>query len=176
MVRESPAAIRMRLAPLLEPLLADAELELEDVELRPAGRRSVLRVVVDGDQGVNLDQIADVTNAISHRLDEPDAAALLGGGSYTLEVTSPGVDRPLTQPRHWRRNRGRLVSVRLTDDQNVTGRIVAVDDDGVELDIAGTQTRIAYSDVTRARVEVEFTRPASTGQPGSDAALDTEEE
>ena len=94
------------------PLVTAAGLDLEDVVVRPAGRRSLVRVVVDSDGGVSLDAVASISGAISEALDE---AGVMGQTPYTLEVSSPGVDRPLTEPRHWRRARGRLVQVELVE-------------------------------------------------------------
>src|ERR1700761_4818005 len=102
-----------RLAELIEPVTAAAGLDLESVRMSVAGRRRLLRVVVDGDHGVSLDDAADVSREISAVL---DASNILGDMPYTLEVSSPGTDRPLTQPRHWRRARGRLVRVKVTGE------------------------------------------------------------
>jgi ribosome maturation factor RimP len=142
---------------LREPLL-DLGLDLEAVELTPAGKKRVLRVAVDKDGGVTLDDIADATRAVSQELDERD---LMGEQAYTLEVTSRGVDRPLTEPRHWRRNRDRLVRVQRTDGTQLTGRVGDSDDAGVTLDVSGSSERVAYDDVAKALVQIEFNRPAS---------------
>lgn len=148
-----------RLAALLAEPIKALGLDLEAVELSKAGKRSVLRVAVDKDGGVDLDDIAAATREVSRLLDESD---VMGGGSYTLEVSSPGVDRPLTLPRHWRRNASRLVKVTLTGGDEVTGRIMAADDDGAELDVDGDQRRIAFADVSKARIQIEFKRPAGS--------------
>ena len=142
---------------LTDPLL-ELGLDLEAVELTPAGRRRVLRIAVDKDGGVTLDDVAAATKEISRVVDAGDA---MGEHPYTLEVTSPGVDRPLTLPRHWRRNEGRLVKVALQDGSTVTGRIGASDDRGVELDVDGTGRTVAYDDVASARIQVEFNRKES---------------
>jgi len=140
---------------LLEPVVADRGLDLEDVTITPAGRRRLLRVVVDRDGGVGLDTVAEVSTAVSRALDDSDA---MGGQPYVLEVTSPGVDRPLTQPRHWRRATGRLVKATLTDGSTVLGRVGAADDDSAALDVDGSSRRLAYAEVATARVQVEFTK------------------
>ena len=140
-----------RLQRLLEPVVTEAGLDLEAVEVTPAGRRRVLRVVVDRDGGIDLDGIADVSNAVSEALDSSD---VMGGQAYVLEVTSPGTDRPLTEPRHWRRAVGRLVKVDLGDGTTRTERVQNAGDDAADLE--GGPVR--YSDVRRARVEVEFAR------------------
>jgi ribosome maturation factor RimP len=146
---------------LLGPVVAATGLELEDVELRSVGRRLVLRVLVDGETGVSLDQVATASHAVSEALDDAEP---LGDEPYTLEVSSPGVDRPLTLPRHWRRNVGRLVAVTLVDGREVTGRVLSVDDEQVELEIdtKGRKSRrsVALADVRRALVQVEFSRVA----------------
>lgn len=148
-------ARRDRLVKLLEPVVVAAGLDLEDVTITPAGRRRLVRVVVDGDGGVSLDHVAEVSQAVSKTLDAHDA---LGSDPYVLEVTSPGVDRPLTLPRHWRRARGRLVRVETVTGAPVEGRVLAADDSGAELDVAGATRRVEYQEVTRARVQVEFRR------------------
>jgi ribosome maturation factor RimP len=117
----------------------------------------VLRVAVDRDGGVDLDDIAAATGEVSRVLDDAD---VMGGGSYTLEVSSPGVDRPLTLPRHWRRNVGRLVKVTLHEGGELTGRIVGADEDGADLDVDGDARRVGFDDVAKARIQIEFTRPA----------------
>jgi ribosome maturation factor RimP len=100
------------LAALLEPVVTAAGAELESVRISRAGSRRVLRVVVDADDGVDMDAIARVSRAVAAEVDGQDA---MGPGGYTLEVSSPGVDRPLTEERHWRRARGRLVHVNVKD-------------------------------------------------------------
>ena len=131
-------------------------LDVESVEVTPAGKRRVLRVAVDKDGGVTLDDVAAATREVSRVLDESD---VMGEQPYTLEVTSPGVDRPLTQPRHWRRNQGRLVKVSLHDGRTVTGRVVDSDDEHASLDVEGSGTeQVAYDDVAKAKVQVELNR------------------
>ena len=144
-----------RIADALRDRLSALGLDLEAVELTPAGKRRVLRVAVDQDGGVSLDDIADATRAVSGVLDDTD---LMGETAYTLEVTSRGVDRPLTEPRHWRRNRDRLVKVSLLDGTQLTGRVTDSDDAGVTLDVAGSPRRLAYDEVGKALVQVEFNR------------------
>jgi ribosome maturation factor RimP len=145
-----------RLAGLLAEPIEALGLDLEAVDLSKAGKRSVLRVAVDKDGGVDMDDIASATGEVSRVLDETD---VMGNNSYTLEVSSPGVDRPLTLPRHWRRNARRLVKVSLAEGDEVTGRIMAADDEGADLDVDGSTRHVAFSDVAKARVQIEFTRP-----------------
>ena len=146
---------RSRLAEVLTEPLAATGLDVEAIELTPAGKRRVLRVAVDQDGGVSLDDIADATRAVSGVLDDTD---LMGETAYTLEVTSRGVDRPLTEPRHWRRNRDRLVKVSLLDGTQLTGRVTDSDDAGATLDVAGSPRRLAYDEVGKALVQIEFNR------------------
>ena len=146
---------------MLRGPLAAAGLDLEDVEISTIGRRRLVRVLIDKDGGVTLDEIADATHIVGGRLDSSD---VLGDGAYTLEVTSPGIDRPLTQPRHWRRNVDRLVKVRPREGGSVTGRILEADDSAAVLDIDGSREHVAYADVAKATIEVEFNRPAKPGE------------
>jgi ribosome maturation factor RimP len=149
-----------QIAGVLTPILAQFGLELEAVEIIPAGKRRLLRVVVDGDgpegTGPLLDEIAEASKAASAALDRAD---VIGNAAYTLEVTSRGVGRPLELPRHWRRNTGRLVAVRLSEGDTITGRIVSNTDDGVRLNAAGEDREIRFADVERALVQVELNRP-----------------
>jgi ribosome maturation factor RimP len=149
---------RARLRAVVEPVVSRAGYDLDDLVVSRAGRRHLLRLVVDGDAGVSLDDIADISRAVSVAL---DTAEETGGqfvaGEYLLEVSSPGVDRPLTLPRHWRRNIGRLIRVS-AQDRPVTGRITAADDERVTLDIDGEARQLAYGQLGPGRVQVEFTR------------------
>ena len=150
-----------RLAELIEPVVAAAGLDLESVRMSVAGKRRLLRIVVDGDHGVSLDDAADVSREISAMLDEANA---LGEVPYTLEVSSPGVDRPLTEPRHWRRAAGRLVKVKAQGEGTIEGRVLAADADGVTLDLAGGERReFGYRDLGPGRVQVEFSNVGAAG-------------
>jgi ribosome maturation factor RimP len=153
------SASRARLVQLLTPAVEATGHDLEDVSVAAAGRRSVVRVVVDKDGGVTLDDIAEVSRAVSDVLDAPEVEDLLAG-AYTLEVTSPGVDRPLTEPRHWRRNVSRLVKVTLGDKSTVTGRVLSSDAGSVVLDVDGTQRTLSLGEIAAATVQVEFSRAA----------------
>ncbi|MFF9410639.1 ribosome maturation factor RimP [Streptomyces anandii] len=150
-----------RLREILEPLVASQGLDLEEIAVDSVGRKRVLRVVVDSDTGADLDRIADVSRALSARLDETDA---MGEGEYTLEVGTPGAERLLTQHRHYVRATGRLVKFELAEGGELVARITGVDDDGLDLEVPGvkgrraTTRRIGFPDVVRARVQVEFSR------------------
>lgn len=156
-----------RIADVVAPVLEQFALDLDAVEIKPAGRRSVVRVVVDGDghdgTGPSLDDIAEATKAVSGALDASDAT---GAGPYTLEVSSRGVGRPLTLPRHWRRNTDRLVNVSLADGGALTGRITASDEDTVTLEVDGAARQLAYSEINKALVQTELNRPKRTGPAG----------
>jgi ribosome maturation factor RimP len=176
--RPDPAT--QRLAGWIEPVVGAAGYELDDLVVTPAGRRSVVRVVVDRDEGVTLDDIAEVSRAVSAALDHQDGE--LGRAPYVLEVTSPGVDRPLTEPRHWRRNTGRLVSVAVGPagaTEQVTARVTAVEDAGVTLAVEakakpGAKKRppvarqVPWAELGTGRVQVEFGRAGAGEEHGPD--------
>lgn len=160
---------------------------VDDVTVTPAGRRRVVRVTVDrpldGLEGtdpvdpLSLDEVAEATRAVSEVL---DGTALLGSQPYTLEVTTPGVGRPLTTPEHFRRNLGRLVEVDLEGQPTTTGRIREISADRVLLEVPAEgktparEVEVALDQVRRARVQVEFNRP--TGEGGGGAAADQPDE
>jgi ribosome maturation factor RimP len=146
---------RDRLAGVLTEPLAASGLDVEAIELTPAGRRRLLRVAVDKDGGVTLDDIASATKQVGVLLDGSD---VMGEQPYTLEVTSPGIDRPLSLPRHWRRNQGRLVKVTTTDGRTLTGRLTGSDETGADLDIDGRTERVPFDTVAKAKVQIEFNR------------------
>lgn len=147
------------LEPVVAGAVAAAGFELEQLDVLRAGRRRLVKVVVDGDDGVGLDQVAEISRAVASVLDDHDAVL---GGPYTLEVTSPGLDRPLTRPRHWRRARFRLVKVRPVEGAEFLGRVGDADEDpggGVQMLVDGALRRVGYAEVARAAVEVEFKQP-----------------
>jgi ribosome maturation factor RimP len=151
-------AAKARVRAVIEPVVVAAGFDLEDVHLSRAGRRHVLRVLVDADGGISLDDVAVVSREISQALDtvEETQGEVLAG-EYQLEVGSPGVDRPLTLPRHWRRNVSRLVAVTVAG-RSLTGRITAADETGVVLDVDGRSTEIPYADLGPGKVQIEFKR------------------
>ncbi|TRV73405.1 ribosome maturation factor RimP [Streptomyces sp. 130] len=150
-----------RLRGLVEPLVSAEHLELEEIEVSRAGRRRVLRIVVDSDEGVELDACAELSRAISAKLDETD---VMGEDEYVLEVSSPGADRPLSEHRHYVRATGRLARLTLREGGELVARILAVDEDGLDLEVPGvkgrrpTARRIAFDEIAKARVELEFNR------------------
>ena len=148
-------ATRDRITAAVADPLDALGLDLEAVELTPVGKHRMLRLAVDRDGGVTLDDVAEATRAVSDAIDD---AGAMGESPYTLEVTSRGVDRPLTLPRHWRRNHDRLVKVTTTGGETLTGRIGASDDDGVTLDVEGETRTLGYDEVAKALVQIEFNR------------------
>ncbi|GAA3907457.1 ribosome maturation factor RimP [Actinoplanes auranticolor] len=151
-------AAKARVRAVIEPVVVAAGFDLEDVNLSRAGRRHVLRVLVDADGGISLDDVAVVSREISQALDtaEENQGEVLAG-EYQLEVGSPGVDRPLTLPRHWRRNVSRLVAVTVAG-RSLTGRVTSADDTCVVLDVDGRSTEIPYAELGPGKVQIEFKR------------------
>jgi ribosome maturation factor RimP len=158
----SAAQAREHLLDLLGPLVTEAGYDLEDVAVTSAGRRSLVRVTVDAEGGIDLDAVAVVSRVISDALDadaaDPRSPRALSG-AYVLEVSSPGVDRPLTEPRHWRRATGRLVKVEV-EGRTVVARVTGVDDAGVTLDVDAGDRQVGWPDLGRGKVQVEFNRPS----------------
>ena len=148
-------AIRDRIEAELDDPLRALGLDIEAVDITPAGKRRILRIAVDKDGGVTLDEVAEATREVNRVLDESD---VMGEQPYTLEVTSRGVDRPLTLERHWRRNASRLVKVTFEDGETETGRIVEAAAESVTLDFGGTRREVTYAEVKKALVQVEFNR------------------
>ncbi len=155
-VLSGPAPDPGRLTRVLEPVVHALNMDLESIRVTTAGRRRVLRVIVDAHGGVSLDDIALASRELSSRL---DASGEMGDDPYTLEVSSPGVDRPLTQPRHWRRNVGRLVVTAAPGDdrdERIEGRISSVGDSGVILERDGVLHEYRFAELGPGRVQVEF--------------------
>ena len=163
MTSRTPTAAGARIATVVEPVVRAAGYDLEQVSVATVGRRAVVRVVIDKDGGVSLDDAADVSRAVSAALDTDESQRSFADlSAYTLEVTSPGVDRPLTEPRHWRRAAGRLVRTRIGSTP-VHGRIVSADDVHVILDVDGAPRTVPYADLGRGSVLVEFAHRDSAG-------------
>jgi ribosome maturation factor RimP len=149
---------RERLRAVILPVVQAAGYELDRLSVARAGRRHLVRVCIDGDDGVSLDAVADVSRLISAALDRDEHdRGQLTPGEYVLEVSSPGVDRPLTQPRHWRRNVGRRVVVSVAG-KSVAGQIAAADADGVTLEVAGQPRRLTYAELGPGRIQLDFGR------------------
>jgi len=145
---------------VLEPVVHAAGFELDELDVHTVGRRHTVRLVVDADSGVDLDDIARLSRAASAELEQHEH---LIAGSYTLEVTSPGVERPLTLPRHWRRARLRQVAVRLVDGSTLVARVGDAGDEAVTVLVDGALRELRYDDVAHAAVQVEF-RAAPAGE------------
>jgi ribosome maturation factor RimP len=144
-----------RLEPVVADAVAGAGFELEQVHVQQAGRTQLVKVIVDGDNGIGLDEVAAVSRAVAEALDAQDDVLR---GAYTLEVTSPGLDRPLTKPRHWRRAKLRRVAVRQAEDKFLA-RVGDAAEDAVELLVEGELRRVEYVDIEHAVIEVEFKEP-----------------
>ncbi|MFC8721031.1 ribosome maturation factor RimP [Kitasatospora sp. NPDC057198] len=151
-----------RLRALLEPLAAEAGLDLEEVKVTQAGNRRQVQIDVDADGGVDLDAIAEFSRLVSQQLDASD---LMGEAPYLLEVGSPGAERPLSEPRHWRRATGRLAAVKLVDGAELTARVLESDEDGALVEVQPVkgrgrpkERRLEFAEIARARVQVEFNR------------------
>lgn len=134
---------------VITPALASIGFYLEDLTITSAGRRSIITVIIDGDSHLSLDQVTVATKAISELIEN---ISNLGDHSFTLEVTSPGLDRPLTKPRHWQKNIDRLVRVIMLDTKEIKGRIKSANNDSVLID----ENNIFFVDIKRATLEVEF--------------------
>ena len=152
-------ALTDSIAELIEPAVTAQGFYLEEVQLVSPGKHRIVTCIVDGEISLNLDQVTSVSRAISELLDE---APIMGDTPFTLEVTSPGVDRPLTKPRHFAKNIDRLLKITKTDGVVVTGRITSNTESEVVLIVVSkketTEVTVAISDITRAVVEIEFNR------------------
>ena len=134
---------------VITPALSNLGFYLEDLTITSAGRRSMITVIVDGDTHLSLDQVTVATKAISELVENIQS---LGQTPFTLEVTSPGLDRPLTKPRHWRKNIDRLVKIVLLDGSEIKGRIKGATQISASVD----EQTVNYSEVKRAILEIEF--------------------
>jgi ribosome maturation factor RimP len=160
-----------RLAGLIQPVAAAAGMDLETLQVTKAGKRRRLVVVVDADGGVSHAGLDSVSREISALLDASNA---MGEVPYTLEVTSPGVDRPLTEPKHWRRAARRLAKVKVAGEGTITGRVVAADEDGIVLDVDGIRRELGYSALGPGAVQVEFGRLPDDDELAGDELDDDE--
>ena len=150
-------ALKDQIFYLVAPLITKAGLVLEEVQVQTPGKNRFVTIIVDSETGLNLDQVTDASRLIG---DAMDSAPFMGETPYTLEVTSPGVDRPLTAPRHWRKNVDRLVKIVKLDGDVCKGRIASATEDEVTLDCC----TVAIADIKRATIEVEFNRPEKKGR------------
>ena len=152
-------ALKDQISELVTPAVSDLGFYLEDVHVATPGSHRIVTCIVDGDASLNLDQVTTVSRVISELLDE---APFMGETPFTLEVTSPGVDRPLTQPRHFAKNVDRLLKIIKLDGSEITGRILSNSDHDVTLTVAvkkeTLEQTISLADIKRAVVEIEFNR------------------
>jgi len=152
-------ALKDQISELVTPAVSDLGFYLEDVHVATPGSHRIVTCIVDGDASLNLDQVTTVSRVISELLDE---AAFMGETPFTLEVTSPGVDRPLTQPRHFAKNVDRLLKIIKLDGSDVTGRILSNTDTDVTLTVTvkkeTIEQTVSLTDIKRAVVEIEFNR------------------
>jgi len=152
-------AITDQISQLVTPAVEAQGFFLEEVQLVSPGKHRIVTCIVDGESSLNMDQVTAVSRAISELLDE---APFMGETPFTLEVTSPGVDRPLTKPRHFAKNHDRLLKVVKLDGDVVTGRIAANSEDEVTLTVTDKKdikdVVVAFADIKRATVEIEFNR------------------
>jgi ribosome maturation factor RimP len=148
-------ALNDTIAELITPAIEKAGFFLEEVHIATPGKHRIVTCIVDGESALNLDQVTSVSRDISALLDE---APFMGETPFTLEVTSPGVDRPLTKPRHFKKNKDRLLRIVKTDGSVVTGRIKESSDSTVTLTEKETDFDVALSDIKKALVEIEFNR------------------
>jgi ribosome maturation factor RimP len=152
-------ALTDQITELIEPAVSAQGFFLEEVQLVSPGKHRIVTCIVDGEVALNLDQVTSVSRAISELLDE---SSIMGDTPFTLEVTSPGIDRPLTKPRHFAKNQDRLLKVTKSDGEVVTGRILSNTDNAVTLTVEvkkeTVEVVITYADIKRAVVEIEFNR------------------
>ena len=152
-------ALKDQISEHITPALHKAGYFLEDVNLVSPGQHRIVTVIVDGQSALNLDQVTVASKLVSELLDE---ATFMGETPFTLEVTSPGIDRPLTLPRHFAKNDDRLLKVTKTDGDVVTGRILGNTDSDVTLSVTEKkdvkEVTISQGDIKRAQVEIEFNR------------------
>jgi ribosome maturation factor RimP len=152
-------ALKDQISELVTPALSQAGYFLEDINIVTPGQHRIVTVIVDGESALNLDQVTVASKLVSELLDE---ATFMGETPFTLEVTSPGIDRPLTLPRHFAKNVTRLLKVVKTDGEVVTGRITSNTDAEVTLTVTEKKTTkdvvVALADIKRATVEIEFNR------------------
>ena len=152
-------ALKDQISELVTPAVSDQGFYLEDVHVATPGSHRIVTCIVDGDASLNLDQVTTISRVISELLDE---ASFMGEMPFTLEVTSPGVDRPLTQPRHFAKNIDRLLKIVKLDGGEVTGRILSNTDHDVTLTVTvkkeTLEQTVSLSEIKRAVVEIEFNR------------------
>ena len=166
----SPAQFSERLTQELAPLISDSSLYLESVTVRSAGRRLLVQVIVDADGHLDLDEVARLSRQIDAFIEE---AALLDDAAFTLEVSSPGIDRPLTLPRHWRNNVGRKVRVIMNDESVFEDRITSATDSSVTFENQGS---VSLQNINHGQVQIEFNRPGEPSESLDESGTTTDDE
>ncbi|WP_018353554.1 ribosome maturation factor RimP [Longispora albida] len=162
----SLTALKTRMTEIAGPIIVGQGYDLEDLAVTRVGRRLLVRITVDGDDGVNLDTVAELSRLVAEGLDAVEDQ--LGTEPYTLEVSSPGIDRALTEERHWRRAAGRLVK-----SSAGTGRVVSAADGVVTLDFDGTEKQIGLAELGPGKIQIEFNRVSEAfPDAGDDEDLD----
>ncbi len=151
-----PSDLAKRLEPVVAEAVSGVGFELDSLEVQQAGRRKQVKVVVDSDDGVDLDEVAKVSRAVSAALDAHDHVLV---GAYTLEVTSPGLGRPLTKSRHWRRARYRLVRITPAEGAEFVGRVGHAGEKSARVLVEGSIRDVSYAGVAKAVIEIEFRQP-----------------
>ena len=157
-----------RLLTVLEPVVAGLGLELYDIDINGSGRARTLRVLIDREGGVDLEAITSVTQALGPVLDEDPVVAAALPGSYLLEVSSPGLERPLRTPAHYRRAIGSEISLKSRDDAGAVERrrvvVTSADDDTIEIEVDGARERIEYGRIVQGRTVFEWGPKPKPGQ------------
>jgi ribosome maturation factor RimP len=169
--------VSSRIADTVAEVLDARGLELYDLEVSGAGRARVVRVLLTGPGGVDLDAVSAASEAVSAALDAPEVAREIPG-PYALEVSSPGLERPLHRTAHYRGAVGETLSVKLADRPRLRGTLTAVDDDGITVvDDSGGEHRVSFADIVQARTVFEWgdsggkpRRKASAGKADKEVA------
>lgn len=151
-----PGELASRLEPIVAEAVKTAGFDLDSFEVQQAGRRQLVKVVVDSDDGVGLDEVAEISRKVAAVLDENEHVL---ASAYTLEVTSPGLDRPLSEPRHWRRARFRLVKITPAEGDAFVGRVGHAGGEAARVLVDGSIRDVRYREVEKAVVEIEFKQP-----------------
>ncbi len=156
--------VAQRLWDRIDPYVSAEGIELDDVEILGGGQ--IVRIIVDADEPVGVDRIAELSHGISRLIDEEDPFP----GSYTLEVSSPGLERKLTRPRHYIKSVGSIVKVKtfreVAGSKVHQGKLTAADETGFTVDIDDEERRITYDEVSSARTVFVWEKGA---RPGKDA-------